>query len=76
MRAMIRHVGLEIEDAQKYWCECMNILVKTESILTNKNENKCAYEKFEGRMSRYIQFLSQNLLLPINLTSFGMLTFF
>ena len=57
MTTIFIHVGLEIEEAQKYWCECANALIKIENMLIKTNENECTSEKLEGKMPNYSNFL-------------------
>ena len=53
MRTTFIHAGLELEEAQKYWCEYANIFIKIENILSKMNESSCACKKLEGRMPSY-----------------------
>ena len=49
MRTTFIYAWLEMEEAQKYWCECTNTLI-------NLNNIKCVSEKLEGRMPNCSHF--------------------
>lgn len=57
MRATFIHAGITHDEAQRYWCECANTLIKIENILIKAKGDKSASEKMNGRMPRY----SENL---------------
>ena len=57
MRAAFIHAGIKHDEAQRYWCECANKMIKIEKILIKSKYDKSASERMNGKMPNY----SENL---------------
>ena len=57
MSAMVAHVGLQEKIRTGICPECAPTATNLENILVNPHEEKCAHEKFYGKILDYAKYL-------------------
>ena len=57
MCAMMRHIGLHENFKNGLWPEWAATETKLERIMVNPHKEKCAYEKFYGKLPDYAKYL-------------------